>query len=280
MFLGGSRKGKYKMSETYVVDTGKAREAEDWKPILFKILIAILALFLIAEVAFYVVVVPATSTIKITIQGAPGMGYDELCSLAGLTGNEKWIRFDTALTASILASNPLFESVSVEKKFPDRVMISLVKRVPVAIALGTIKGRTVPVEIDKSGVAFRIGQFANGSSLPLITGLTFDNPVPGMRLNARLKPLLQDLADLEAKNPALLSSVSEIKINEKTYGGYDLVVYPVHTQIRVLTDKTLNEDTLQYMMLVLDVVKDMSLSIDEIDIRAGTVSYRQKGEQL
>jgi len=268
------------MSETYVVETGKTREAEDWKPILFKILIVILAVFLMAELTFYVVVVPVTSTIKLTIQGAPGMGYDELCSLAGLTGNEKWIHFNTTATASILASNPLFESVSVEKKFPDRVMITLVRRVPVAIALGTINGRTVPVEIDKAGVVFRIGALTNGSSLPLVTGLTFDNPMPGMRLNPRLKPLLQDLADLEAKNPALLSSVSEIKINEKTYGGYDLVVYPVHTQIRVLTDKALNEDTLQYMMLVLDVVKDMSLPIDEIDIRAGTVSYRLKGEQL
>ena len=268
------------MSETYVVETGKTHEAEDWKSILFKILIVILGVFLMAELAFYVVVVPATSTIKLTIQGAPAMGYDELCSLAGLTGNEKWIRFDTAATASILASNPLFESVSVEKKFPDRVTISLVERIPVAVALGTINGRTVPVEIDKAGVVFRIGGLANGSSLPLVTGLTFDNPVAGMRLNVRLKPLLQDLADLEAKNPALLSSVSEIKINEKTYGGYDLVVYPVHTQIRVLTDKALNEDTLQYMMLVLDVVKDMSLAIDEIDIRAGTVSYRLKGEQL
>jgi hypothetical protein len=31
------------------------------------------------------------------------------------------------------------------------------------------------------------------------------------------------------------------------------------------------------MMLVLDVVDDMKLNIDEIDIRAGTVAYRERG---
>jgi hypothetical protein len=34
------------------------------------------------------------------------------------------------------------------------------------------------------------------------------------------------------------------------------------------------------MMLVLDVVKDLSLNIDEIDIRAGTVAYHVKGDKL
>ena len=100
-----------------------------------------------------------------------------------------------------------------------------------------------------------------------------------MRLNPRLNSVLKDLSDLEAKNPVLLSSVSEIKIAQKTYGGYDLVVYPVHTRVRVRTDKALNEASLQYMMLVLDVVKDLSLNIDEIDIRAGTVVISCKGGQ-
>jgi len=32
--------------------------------------------------------------------------------------------------------------------------------------------------------------------------------------------------------------------------------------------------------LVLDVVQDLELDVEEIDIRAGTVAYRVRGEQL
>ncbi len=268
------------MFEAYVVENTKTVRSEDWKPYLLKILIGVLIVFLLAELSFYVIVVPTTSKINLILKGAPDIGYDELCSIAGLSGLEKWIDFNSASTASRLASNPLFESVIVEKTFPDRVTISVIERVAVAVAFGKINGRTVPLEIDRSGVAFRIGSLTAGANLPLITGLTFENPVPGMRLHASLKPLLEQLSSLEMKNPVLLSSISEIKIESKTYGGYDLVVYPVHTPVRVRTDKALNEDALQYMMLVLDVVKDLSLNIDEIDIRAGTVAYKLKGEQL
>lgn len=268
------------MVETITAETAHAGRNEDWKPIAIKILVAFLAVFLLAELAFYLVVIPATSTVRLTVEGAPSVGYDELCSIAGISGTEKWIRFNTAATAARLASNPLFESVTVEKKFPDRVVISVKERVPVAVSLGVVDGKTVPVEIDRKGVAFRIGHLPAKTALPLVTGLTFENPVAGMRLDARLRPLLENLSDIEATDPVLLSSVSEIKIDEKAYGGYDLVVYPVHTPVRVRTDKALNEDALRYMMLVLDVVKDLDPSIDEIDIRAGTVSYRAKGKTL
>jgi len=268
------------MFETFTAEAGQRSRSEDWKPFAMKILIGFLVVFMLAELAFYMVVIPATSTIRLTVSGAPSVGYDELCSMAGLSGTEKWIHFNTAAVASRIASNPLFETVTVEKKFPDRVIISVTERVPVAVSLGMVKGRSVPLEIDAKGVAFRIGRLPAKSALPLLTGLTFENPIAGMRLDSRLKPLLSQLGQIGSQNPALLALVSEIKIDEKSYGGYDLVVYPVHTPIRVRTDKALNEDSLQYMMLVLDVVKDLDLSIDEIDIRAGTVAYRVRGEML
>ena len=88
---------------------------------------------------------------------------------------------------------------------------------------------------------------------------------------------MAQIEQLERTTPVLLGSLSEIKVEEKLYGGYDLVLYPVHTPVRVRTDKALNEDAIQYMMLVLDVIGDLSLDIDEIDIRAGTVAYKVKG---
>lgn len=269
-----------KVSEILTVETKSFDAVADWKAIVLKILVGFLLVFLVLEVLFYIVYIPATSRIRLSFEGNTSLGYDELCSLSGIGGLERWMSFDTVQTASLLASNPLFESVSIEKKFPDRVVVTLQERTPVAIAFGLVDGRTIPFEIDKNGVAFRFGSACSATNLPLLTGLTFENPVPGMRLHSQLHTLLNDISILEMHNAALLSSVSEIKIVEKTYGGYDLVVYPVHTPIRVRTDKALNEESLQYMMLVLDVVQDLSLSVDEIDIRAGTVAYRVKGEQI
>ncbi len=268
------------MSEMIYVDEASAAGTGDWKPVALKVLVAVLSLFLLAEFAFYLLVVPATSFVRVTVTGAPSVGYDELCAMAGVTGHEKWFSFDTAGTAGRLAMNPLFESVMIEKKFPDRVVISVVERTPVAVALGTVGNRTIPVQIDANGVAFKVGEIPHGSNLPLITGIQFESVVPGMKLHAQLKPLLASLADMETRNSPLLSSVSEIKIEQKTYGGYDLVVFPVHTPVRVRTDKALNEDALQYMMLVLDVVNDLALDVEEIDIRAGTVAYRVRGDAL
>ena len=80
--------------------------------------------------------------------------------------------------------------------------------------------------------------------------------------------------------PALLSEISEMKIEQKKYGGFDLILYPVRTQVKVRADSTLNEDRLQYMMLTLDVIRELDLSskIEELDVRAGTASYRLRGE--
>jgi cell division protein FtsQ len=263
--------------EALTIEKGESGAVADWKPLILKILVTILALFVAAELIFYVIVIPMTTQINLSVKGAPSIQTGELCSYAGITGSEKWISFDTASIASRLAANPLFEKVLVEKQFPDRVCITVVPRVAVAVTFGTVNGRTVPLEIDKSGMVFAVGQVPPNGTLPLVTGLTIENPVAGVRLNRQLVPLLQQLAQLESRNPVLLSSVSEIKIEQKNWGGYDLVVYPVHTPVRVRTDKALNEDALQYMMLVLDVVDDMKLNIDEIDIRAGTVAYRERG---
>lgn len=262
------------MSETYVEQGAKTQRLVDWRHTALKVLIGVLVVFLMAEFAFYLLVVPATSLVRLTVNGSTSVGHDQMCSLAGISGNERWIHINSASIAANLARQPLFESVTVEKQFPDKLVISVVERVPVAIALGTVGDTTVPVSIDASGIVFRVGAYPSNESLPLITGLQIDDPVAGMRLHTGLKPLLSQLRDLESRNSVLLSSISEIKIEEKTYGGFDLVIYPVHTPVRVRTDKALNEDALQYMMLVLDVVQELALDVEEIDIRAGTVAYR------
>ena len=62
----------------------------------------------------------------------------------------------------------------------------------------------------------------------------------------------------------------------KEYGNYELALYPSQAKVKVLSDRNLNEDALQYMMVVLDVVNSIEPEVSEIDLRYGAVSYRRR----
>jgi len=53
-----------------------------------------------------------------------------------------------------------------------------------------------------------------------------------------------------------------------------LVLYPVHSTIRVRLENNLTEDVLRYMLLVLSVFENSSPKPEEIDFRSGMGSYR------
>ena len=62
----------------------------------------------------------------------------------------------------------------------------------------------------------------------------------------------------------------------KEYGNYELMLIPEGSKIKVLTDRTLNEEALKYMMVALDVVNSIDSNVAEIDLRYGAVSYRKR----
>ena len=248
---------------------------------VLKIVIIILLTFLIGETIFYLFVLPFVSTAKIQISGTGAISEEGLKKAAGLTGTEKWGRLNTDTLSRRLTAYPLVAEAKVTKKYPDKVLIEITERKPVGVLLATVGGRTVPMEIDKTGTVFKIAPKEPSKLLPVISGLTFQNIRAGMKVHKQLVPLFTHLDILQKKNPALLSEISEMKIEQKKYGGFDLILYPVQTPIKVRTDSALNEDRLRYMMLVLDVIRELDLNteIEELDVRAGTASYRLRGER-
>jgi cell division protein FtsQ len=249
------------------------------KPIKFtllKVLGILLSLALIVEGALFFIIIPCSAPVKVVFKGLKLAAPEEVHRLLGLSGSETWLACDSGTFIARLAVSPLFENVRVEKAFPDQVRITVVERVPVAISLTEINGETVPVQIDKEGVVFRVNEGMPAGVMPLITGLEFDNPRPGMRLNSGLKSLMEQIAALHTLNPVYLGYLSEIRIVPKSYGSYELLLYPVSTQVRVRTDSSLNEQSLKYMMVVLDVIQDFSDSVTEVDMRYGSISYRTK----
>ncbi len=270
------------MSDAYIFSDAdslyapeKKKTAGSFKSRLLAVFAVLLVLVLAVEAALYLVVIPCTAPVKLSFEGNSTVSAEHLYGLTALSGNETWVHCDSAAIAAKIASDPLFESVRVEKFFPDQIKITVNERVPVAVAFAETDGRTVPVQIDKNGVVFRIDEGIPSGAVPLVSGLTFENPRSGMRLNERLRPLMDQLAAIQASNPAYLSGISEIRIEPKSYGTYELVLYPVYSRTRVRTDRMLNEQSLQYMMVVLDVIGSLDSDVPEVDLRYGAVSYRQ-----
>ena len=247
---------------------------------LLKIIILAMLLFLAGDSVYHLFILPFNSTAKIQFFGIDTILETDLKKAAGLTGTEKWGKIDKDVLLHRVASYPLVAEARVLKKYPDKVLIEIIERKPVGVLLATVGGRTIQMEIDKTGTVFKAASKKEAQALPVISGLSFQTIRAGMKVHKKLIPLFKQLDLLQKKNPALLSEISEMKIEQKKYGGFDLILYPVQTPVKVRTDSTLNEERLQYMMLTLDVIRDLDLSaqIEELDVRAGTASYRLRGE--
>ena len=143
-------------------------------------------------------------------------------------------------------------------------------------------GRTVPVEIDKNGVLFNGSAFSANSdtSLPLISGIPVENIPEGMRIPQKYRALMEQIDQIRSLSQNYFAAVSEIHVIPKEYGNYELVLYPIHSQTRILTGRQLSEEALQYMMVALDVVNALEPDVEEIDLRYGSVTYRTKSDTL
>jgi cell division protein FtsQ len=251
------------------VDQKKANKTR-----IIKILFFVLAGVIIVEALLYALVIPCMSPVKVSVAGLQSLTNRDIQRFIQYNPKSTWFSFDSAKAASNIALNSIVENVIVEKKFPDQVLIHITERTPVAVSLATINGKTVPVQIDKKGVIFSIDKGMPSGAIPLVTGFIFENPAEGMRLHARLRPLMEQIAKIQESNPEYFSAISEIRVLPKDYGTYELALYPIHSKTRVLTDNVLNVEALQYMMVVLDVIDSIDPDVAEVDLRYGSISYK------
>ncbi len=241
---------------------------------ILKILIFTLFAVLIVEAIAYFIIIPNTTACTVSFSGIEILDANELSSTLAETCGTNWLSFDTSRAASRLLSYSAIESVAVQKHFPNKIMVSIQERTPVALTLANVNERTIPALIDENGVMFALANEKVPQSLPLITGFDIDTFFEGMRLDSKFSPLLKQVSEIQKSNANYFQVISEIFITPKEYDNYELVIYPVHTKTRVLVDRNFTEDALKYMMVALDVVKSVSPSVSELDLRYGTVSYK------
>jgi cell division protein FtsQ len=251
------------------------------KEIFLKVILAILAVIFVVEFIWLVLISPSMPLASVEINGISGVERNLILRQAGITNQTSLFSVSSARMENALEELYMVESAEVIKQFPNKIYIKLSPRIPVALSLASVDGKSTPLFIDKHGVVCKIGindseSKVHASSLPIISGLIFDDVNLGTQLPLSMRGVLESIERISIDNPVLLSSVSEIQFHKKLYDGFELILYPVNSNVKVRIGSELNEDTLKYMMLMIDVLKETEAEIDEIDFRTGTASYKIK----
>ncbi len=260
--------------DQFIINKRPAEKSDDKFFRAIKIVVGVLCGLLAIEILLYKFVQPSARAPRLVYSGLKNYTAEDLQKeIAGLRlGN--FYTIDIAALAARVSAISGIESVEIEKRFPDKVIIKAHEREPVALAFVSDGGKTVPVQIDKNCVLFECPNFESDGSVPIVSGLPVEFLSGGMRIPAKYRTLIDQIDKIRSLPQKYFAAVSEICVLPKKYGNYELMIIPVNSRARVLTDRVLNEEALQYMMVALEVVNSIEPNATEIDLRYGSVSYR------
>lgn len=272
----------YTMFDNTKTETKKssasASKNDDRKWNIVKIFLYIILGVGVLYAVLNMLVIPSLADVRIQFKGAKNVSIQQLNEKFQEMDATTWMKFDSEKAAALFGSIPDVEKVSIDKHFPDMVVVEISEREVVAKTVVDLDGHHYPMEIDKNGVIYSSNDKSceSDSSIPLITGFPFIEVQNGVRLPEIYRGLIERIKEIRMLPNNYFASLSEIQVVPKDYGGYELVLYPLHTKIRVISDQNLSEDTLKYMMVALDVVNSIQPDANVIDIRYGGVSFGKR----
>jgi len=205
----------------------------------------------------------------------PGFYRTDVLEFAGMNSGATYISVNAAAAERLLSSHHMVESARVVKHFPDRLSIFLEPRKAVAVSLIKSNGRTLPVYIDRNGVILEIGADTGSMPsplMPVVSGVIESNSQlwQGMPLSDSVLPLFSRIGAINDENPIIWQAISEIKIEPKSNGLFDLILYPVNGSIRLRMGSNITIDSISTALLMHEVCLEFGNSIpDEIDVRSG-----------
>ena len=176
-------------------------------------------------VAAVTVVMPWLRISRVVVQADFEIDRGALLELAGLEGRRYYFSVDPTDVAARLESHPVIRTAAVERVFPNSVRLDLLRRRPLAMALVSRDGTSVPVVLDESGTIFDAGPHLASRDVPVMSGIGFQGDVVGSTLPEQLQPLLDDLYALRVSSPEIYNLISELRIEPRGAGGYDVLLF-------------------------------------------------------
>jgi cell division protein FtsQ len=239
--------------------------------------VLVCVILLAAELAWLFVINPGMPFSHVEVHTIDGLSRAEALAAGGVTTASSYMSLKTSEVERGIGQIPLVDTVQVVKSFPDTLTVFITPRRAVSLFLANVGGRTEPLFFDHKGVIFKVGGAeAVSANMPVISGISFNTVSAGMRLPETLSPLFTNIEKIIADAPEVMQAISEISIRERAYDGYDLVLYPEHNKVKIRMGQEFGEDTLRYMLLLIDVLAEKGLPVEQLDFRTGTASYTLK----
>jgi len=280
IYSGEVEDASYQYDTPYQYDTDNDKALKIEKTV--RRFLALAVVFVCIGLVWIFCVSPAMVPVKIDVKTFQGLSKQDVLNIAGIRSGATYISINAQEAETFLSRHPMVESVKVIKRFPDRLSIFLEPRQAVAAVIARVNGRLQPVFIDRYGVAFRIGNGAGEAPpawLPVVSGV-LDERQPlglGMRLSPVYLPLFSRIAAISEEDSKIWQAVSEIGIARKSNDLYDLVLYPVNSQIRLRMESDISKDSIYYALLMADVCRQIGGKLpDEIDARSGLGVFKIK----
>ncbi|GHU23399.1 hypothetical protein FACS1894172_19560 [Spirochaetia bacterium] len=240
---------------------------------LRNLLLFLTAALISIPVIWFLAVTPFLPFAQIELTGAPGADPLRLLRYAGISTKASFASLNPVEAESALRRAFHFESIALTKEYPNILKINIETKDPVAIALVELDEKTTPVYFDSNGVVVQIGHMLTGN-FPIVSGDVFNVPQVGEYLiPPELTGFLPELDRLRVETPDLLLAISEIRIDQRSY-GYDLVVYLAYYTARIRMSSMLDAETLKYALLFVDAARASGKTSQEFDFRSGrTATY-------
>lgn len=227
------------------------------------------SVILLLQLLFHLALAPQIKITRVVIQGGQGYADEEIMALAGLKGREYYFSVDQNRVKQRLEASGRFKEARVEKVFPDTLRLDLVRRVPVAVSLANLGGRTVLLEIDAEGWVCGLLEAGGDVNLPVLSGVEFPQAQVGLKLPEGLVLLLEDLAQVKAKSLVLYQWISEIRVHKSRNESFTTTIYPGTSPLRILMGDRLELRLLKEAAVVEDILQEQKL-----DSRVRTMDFR------
>lgn len=260
------------------------------KPKLFKVIKILLALslFLIAlGLLSFFLVLPQFEIKDISYSGLSALKPEDLGPFVKLQSTfiinrQKSYSFSLDKTALLngLEQHPWVEKAELTVQFPGKITVNIIERKAIAlIYVRSASGRLEAHCIDKHGVIFAsAANLGIAASMPVLSGIEIRGLRYGMNIGPMFSAFLESLGEISNSDPALFSSISELRLLVSGKQPDELLLYPVAYAVPVRMKPVLNSSVLKIMLLVLDVLskEGLATSISELDLRTDTYIYRVK----
>ena len=229
---------------------------------------------LLTQVLFSGLIAPQLLIKRIVVYGDLPLSTVELKRIAGLDGTDHVFDVDTQAIAARIAAHPMVQTASVRTRIPGTLEVNVVRRRPLAMSLATLDGRSVAVVFDASGVVIEVDPRTT-PELPIVSGLRFVRPRPGVTLPEDLLPTVSALASIRDRDSSLYGLISEVVVTTTDAGALDLSFYPSIYPVAVRLGPRMDVEAIRHAFVALDVLGADGISHlpSEIDFRAGEAVY-------